>query len=556
MTSTFGSRNKITDLGDRKKIVDLGRGKIYLGEGKAKVFLTKEEIGDLCYSFLLMADSKELRYKTESLFDLLSEVEEDLKWGSNGRGVLKLENGRLTLGYKNHYEDITEIAKEEGFSFWHYIHALGLERTGLAGGESPCEFRDEKPEKVSLGKKLGALGIIGLIAGVGGAGVYCSLTKNQIDKNSEKNYITLKEIAEKNNQKMIKKYIWPLNADIGKNSILEEVTDKYGQIVRTLNIRYKNDKKFVEVQIYGYGFKFEDFVKQLDELGVLHKSKTYKELYKEINLSSSSEHLDDIYSVLIPTEEFFKNKEKLVKLINQSTGIDEKIIAEDVDKLELKVEYPRLLNNVSLEIKDYNEIDVENATSPYGNTLKLEKILRNFTDEFYSEMLESTEYNEREFDKLVKSLLEKEGYTIKDLNKMKTKDVLKVLAEVVEDNVEYDEVKADLIKKRMWKSWLSTPYETLKTGKGVCSDYSFTYEGVEKVLEDDIPNLRKVIVTRNRGANDHEWNNIMYFDGDKLIISPVDLTWDDADGIPLGSKNNNTLSDFSAIDNYHCFSKK
>ena len=556
MTSVSSTGNKIIDLGDGKKIVDLGRGNIYLGEGKAEVFLTKEEIEDLCHSFLLMADSKELRYKTEPLFDLLSEVEEDLKCGSDGIGVLKLEKGRLTLGYRGRYEDITEIANKEGFSFWHYIHALGLERTGLAGGESPCEFRDEKPEKVSLGKKLGAFGIIGLIAGVGGAGVYCGLTKNQIDKNSEKNYITLKEIVDRNNQKMIKKYIWPLNADIGKNSILEEVTDKYGQIVRTLNIRYKNDKKFVEIQIYGYGFKFEDFVKQLDEFRILHKSKTYKELYKEINLSSSSEHLDDIYSVLIPTEEFFKNKEKLVKLINQSTGIDEKIIAEDVDKLELKVEYPRLLNNVSLEIKDYNEIDVENATSPYGNTLKLEKILRNFTDEFYSEMLESTEYNEREFDKLVKSLLEKEGYTIKDLNKMKTKDVLKVLAEVVEDNVEYDEVKADLIKKRMWKSGLSTPYETLKTGKGVCSDYSFTYKGVEKVLEDDIPNLRKVIVTRNRGANDHEWNNIMYFDGDKLIISPVDLTWDDADGIPLGNEDNSTLTDFSAVDDYHCFIKK
>jgi len=569
MTSVSSTGNKIIDHGDGKKIVDLGRGNIYLGEGKAEVFLTKEEIGDLCYSFLLMADSKELRYKTESLFDLISEVEEDLKWGSDGTGILKLENGRLTLGYKNRYEDITEIAKEEGFSFWHYIHALGLERTGLAGGESPCEFWEEEPEKTSLRKKLGALGIIGLIAGAASAGIYCGLVKNQGDKNFnnenfyncsenrkiEPNYATLKKIAEKNDQEWIKKYIWPLNNEELTDTtwVFHEIKDNKTNLIRRLyQLEYKNDKGYIDENNKTYvGVWIDDtenLVKQLYSLKIPYRPITYN---------------NTIYSVLIPTEEFFKNKEKLIKLINQSTGVDEKIVTEDINKLEITFVYPKLLDNVSFIIKDYEEIDVENATSPYGDALKLQKILQDFIDKEYAAnlgyiMRKGGKHNDTEFEKLVKSKLKEEGYTIDDLNEMKTKEVLKVLAKLVEDNIEYDDVKADLIEKRAWKNalGLDTPYETLKSGKGVCVDYAFTYQAIKKVLEDDVPKLENVMVVMNSGCGNHAWNNIMYFDGDKLIISPVDLTWDDADGIPLGNEDNSTLTDFSAVDDYHCFIKK
>jgi len=141
--------NRIIDLGDGKKIIDLrGKGNIYLGEGEAEVFLTKKELRDLCYNLLLHGGSRELYQETEPLSELLSEVEEDLKWGSDGIGELRLENGRLLLKYENpnysYSYDITEIAKEEGFDFWRYIHALGLERTGLAGGESPYELEEEE----------------------------------------------------------------------------------------------------------------------------------------------------------------------------------------------------------------------------------------------------------------------------------------------------------------------------------------------------------------------------------------------------------------------------
>jgi len=583
MTSTFGSRNKITDLGDRKKIVDLGRGKIYLGEGKAKVFLTKEEIGDLCYSFLLMADSKELCHKTEPLFDLLSEVEEDLKWGSNGRGVLKLENGRLTLGYKNHYEDITEIAKEEGFSFWHYIHALGLERTGLAGGESPCEFRDEKPEKVSLGKKLGALGIIGLITGVaGGLGIYYSLSKGyddtkntpvklkkkdkipKLENNStSKKFITLKELATKNDPEEIKKYTWPLFCeDISGSTHISR--DEYFLFLPQNNeyvrIQFKNESST------------ENFIKGMDAAGIPYKTITYADLCEKINVPpqlfslfnfTKSDDPEKIHSVLVPADDFFQHKQELIALLNKTSGISKNDVVEDINKLELG----KIANSVTPMIVDFKEINVENAVPPFGDALKLQKRLWNFTDRDYDAKIsylvefENALYNETDFDALVKSKLKEEGYTIEDLNNMSIKDVLKVLAKLVEDNVEYDEAKAEIIVKAIESgkndpsARYYTPYETLTKGRGVCSDYAFTYEGVERILKDDIPKLKRIMVVGNRGGR-HEWNNIIYFNGTDLSIIPIDLTWDDADGIPLGSKNNNTLSDFSAIDNYHCFSKK
>jgi len=179
--------NRIIDLGDGKKIIDLrGKGNIYLGDGKAEVFLTKKELRDLCYNLLLHGGSRELYQETEPLSELLSEVEEDLKWGSDGIGELRLENGRLLLKYENsdysYSYDITKIAKEEGFDFWRYIHALGLERTGLAGGESPYVFQEEEKnpsltENEKL-KKAFALGVPALISSIYAIPVFSSFFGN------------------------------------------------------------------------------------------------------------------------------------------------------------------------------------------------------------------------------------------------------------------------------------------------------------------------------------------------------------------------------------------
>jgi len=55
----------------------------------------------------------------------------------------------------------------------------------LCGGEAPYDWRNEEPEKVSLRKKLGALGIIGLITGIaGGLGMCYGLGKGYETKNT------------------------------------------------------------------------------------------------------------------------------------------------------------------------------------------------------------------------------------------------------------------------------------------------------------------------------------------------------------------------------------
>jgi len=222
--------NGIIDLGDGKKIVDLGRGKIYLGKegGKAEIFLTRDELVDLCYSFLLYGYPKELRHKTEPLFDLLSEAESDL----DGTGVLKLENGRLTLGYKNRYEDITEIAKEEGFDFYRFAYDIGLERTGLAGGEFNGNIysKEEKSKDTSrdkVRKQLKACAIIGII----GMGILSGIgIKNEFDSHK----ITLKELSK--NSSLLK------NIDPNKSVFLPD--EKGKDLMEKINLNIVPYDKF------------------------------------------------------------------------------------------------------------------------------------------------------------------------------------------------------------------------------------------------------------------------------------------------------------------------
>jgi len=545
--------NRIMESEEGKKIIDLGRGRIYLGEGKVEVSLTKGELRDLCHSFLLMANSKELRYKTEPLFNLLSELEEDLKWGSDGIGELRLEKGRLLLRYGSNEYDVTEIANKEGFSIWHYIHALGLERTGLAGGESLYEWKE--PEKTSLRKKLGALGIIGLIAGAASAGIYCGI-KNWIKNGYDKDYITLKEIAEENNPELIKKYIWPLYTKPFNDKYLLELS-KVSQSGKkgSFSVECKKDDKYVEIRVASSLLEpcSENFIKQLETLRIPYRPVPCKEYYDKFNVSYPvQQYSEDAYSVLIPTEKFLENKKKLIKLISQSSGTDKKIVTENVNKLISAIEYRRTISSVTPVIKDWKEIDIENASSPHGDALKFQKILQEIEHEEYR----YDEEKAAEFDKFVKSKLEAEGYTIEKLSNMNMKKVLEILAKLVEDNLEWDNSTFYLINPEGMKiPKLNYSYKALKTGKGCCADYSFAYEEVIKILKDDIPKLRNVIITSNP-APGHIWNNIMYFDGNRLVISPIDLSYDDGDGIPLGSRDNDTLTDFSAVDKYHYFTRE
>jgi len=157
---TCDAGNKIIDLGKGKKIVDLDRGNLYFGEGTGEVFLKPEELKWFYYNYA---------YNQESLFKPKYGRDE---FNPNGIGELRYDNGKLYLidASGNSY-DITKEAKDTGFNFYRFIADLGLERTGLGGGEFNGEFHFEdgnESKKKSVLNKIGTIAVTGLI----GAGIF------------------------------------------------------------------------------------------------------------------------------------------------------------------------------------------------------------------------------------------------------------------------------------------------------------------------------------------------------------------------------------------------
>ena len=157
---TRDAGNKIIDLGEGKKIVDLDRGNLYLGEGRGEVFLKPDELKWLYYNY---------GFKSRPLF---KPRYGEKKFNQNGIGELRYDNGKLYLidASGNSY-DITKESKDTGFNFYRFIADLGLERTGLGGGEFNGEFHFEdgkRPKKKSVLNKIGTLAVTGLI----GAGIF------------------------------------------------------------------------------------------------------------------------------------------------------------------------------------------------------------------------------------------------------------------------------------------------------------------------------------------------------------------------------------------------
>ncbi len=167
------SGNKIINLGEGEKIVDLGIGNLYLGEGRGEVFLPREYAKDLVDSFRLFSDSK--------ISDALPPYNKDRKNtdGVNLNGIceLRYDNGKLSLvdASDRIYDGIEKY--NDGFNFYRYISQLGLERTGLAGGEASDEFEPEKEkfrDKHPNLVKGAAIGAACLLPVGVGLGAYCT----------------------------------------------------------------------------------------------------------------------------------------------------------------------------------------------------------------------------------------------------------------------------------------------------------------------------------------------------------------------------------------------
>ncbi len=185
------SGNKIINLGEGEKIVDLGIGNLYLGEGRGEVFLPREYAKDLVDSFRLFSDPK--------ISDILPSYDKDGEDGFDSDGCeLRYYNGKLSLvdASGKVYRGIEKYDKN--FNFYRYISQLGLERTGLAGGEAGDKFEPEKErfrDKHPNLFKGAAIGAACLLPVGFGIGAYCT------SDNSVKNIV--KDIKESDFAKYI-----------------------------------------------------------------------------------------------------------------------------------------------------------------------------------------------------------------------------------------------------------------------------------------------------------------------------------------------------------------
>ncbi|MCK4730566.1 MAG: hypothetical protein KAT28_04555 [Candidatus Aenigmarchaeota archaeon] len=178
MTNNYLNDNRgIIELGSDEKIYDLGRGSLYCDSKgtEGEVFLGPKELKWFHHNYaplksVLKSDNSNLKGIGE------------LKWNKDGTIDLTDTAGEV---YKNIME------KEPDFSFLRYISELGLERTGLAGGETGeglAEIKKGFWERNPKFRKGVALANMGFLLGCGAYGL-CSLydlyTKPKISANED-----------------------------------------------------------------------------------------------------------------------------------------------------------------------------------------------------------------------------------------------------------------------------------------------------------------------------------------------------------------------------------
>ncbi len=269
MTSSYNIvGNRIINPGEGKKIVDLDRGNLYLGEGKGEVFLSREYAKDLVDSFRLFSDPK--------ISDVLPSYNKDDKHedGFDSDGCkLTYDNGKIGLvdASGRVYKDIEKYDKD--FSFYRYISQLGLERTGLAGGEAGEVSKNEKKgfwERHKTLKKVGGAVGVGLI----GAGIVfgAGLIGNQYQEDSHK--ITLEDHVYKNMEKinntLHEKEFSYCHDNITDNVNLYETVPynfkKTGHSSSSINIAIDDNKIPENIKTFKALVKFGNILKYDEEL--------------------------------------------------------------------------------------------------------------------------------------------------------------------------------------------------------------------------------------------------------------------------------------------------
>ena len=190
------------------------------------------------------------------------------------------------------------------------------------------------------------------------------------------------------------------------------------------------------------------------------------------------------------------------------------------------------------DYENVNGVDVDNVSDAYEIILEKEKVGTALKEFRNLQELEKNNFNEYEdndkFKELFLELLEKDGYSIEDLKKIaedNPEKVIKIISEVIEKRIEYDEERNE--KREKGNISFQTPNLTLEKESGICVDYAEALASAKYILEKEgVPNFDKfVILTTHSIEMDHEWNILVTVDSNNnLVISFIDLTYHDSGG--------------------------
>jgi len=468
-----------------------------------------------------------------------------------------------------------------------------LTKEGPSSIDEIVEFTNKHNKKVGMGMLLLYLSSFGIP-------VMEALAKTDasVDVYGEK--VSIRDLMD--NPELMKNIdrVKNLNSPIGIKAVYEPLGGfEYGNSVKfsfLVNAKVDNDNK-IKRSIYfgdilGPVKSLENMNKELGEIGISLVGG------KESSMDDFISKKDQIAEIVsknlgVPIEEI---SEYLNEYIEPNVSVsDVKVVELEDFKISREQAQKPILQQKKSEVYEKYRVDSEMGRNP-ESWLKAEKELEQWwknngdisksfdraleeekekIENSPEEKLKSLKYHEietsmfknaDEFRALTIKSLSDAGYSIPELKKIaqdNPEKVIKIMAEVINKNVDYDWLEYlnievnDVIGKLIGEEFQINYFmdkkheegiskETLKSGKGVCHDIGETFVAMKYILEmEGVPNLDKFAsLWTVSSAQNHLWPVLVTIEHDKadesktkLVISYIDPTWSDFDGKSLDAND-------------------
>lgn len=274
----------------------------------------------------------------------------------------------------------------------------------------------------------------------------------------------------------------------------------------------------------------------------------YYEEMKKIGLHITQKTPD------IPLFFYLKNKNKIDEIVSRHYNISPK----EITKIDSLIKISELTD----KMKDVPILSWENFSIGPDTPENIEKIseFKKLLDEGYT-YSESIPFSDPDFPNAIEKLLEKEGYNetkLKEIAKENPKNVIEIVAQIIDKNVKYDYELNKLMKKKERGEPLSlaeaiallerTPTQVLEKG-GICGDISRVMMATSEYLKSKeiLPENLLFSWTTSEFEN-HGFNSVFTIDSSgKLVSTYIDVTWFAPEEIGKAPY----LYDLSAVDYYH-----